>query len=317
MATFLPKVLSPALPSELISYILSQHKYPTTLVVCIPRADFISAFLDEAAGETRAEASPSADKPDGNTTNEPAEQHEEDHSHQEPHPERSAQPIRVPDAATATGDRVRTILSTPLRQTAVARHIRTVFVPTVSHLRAFLSVFSAEGDPSSKARPPPVPTEGLSVSAAAPGMALLLVYGLLDLHRDTSEWNAQGLGSTAACLVEAAHRSGMEAVVVEPGTRVRREPSVPTRDQGEGLGEGGEDVPAGDGVNVRVDLEGLLSEEIPVLDMAARRLGGDGEGLGWSGRTVPVRRVLGRWFCFRDEDADPKAHGELAADIVR
>ncbi|KLU86006.1 hypothetical protein MAPG_05025, partial [Magnaporthiopsis poae ATCC 64411] len=145
MATFLPKVLSPALPSELISYILGQHKYPTTLVVCIPRADFISAFLDEAAGEIRAETLPlpsSPEQPDGNTTKGPAEQHEQHDSQQEPHPEGVAQPTGRADAAAAATHRARAILSTPLRQTAVARHIRTVFVPTVSHLRAFLSVFS-------------------------------------------------------------------------------------------------------------------------------------------------------------------------------
>ncbi|EJT74925.1 hypothetical protein GGTG_08763 [Gaeumannomyces tritici R3-111a-1] len=289
MAAFLPKVLSPALPSELISYILDQHKYPTTLVVCIPRAEFISSFLDEATGETRVDTLPSSqEQPDDNIPQGPAEKQEaEDHS-QNSRPEEAAQPTPTADAATT--ERARTILSTPLRQTAVARHIRTVFVPTVSHLRAFLSVFSAEADPSSKARPPPAP-EGPS---AAPPTPLLLIYGLLELHRDTSEWNAQGLGSTAACLVEAAHRSGMEAVVVEPAVRAIRE--VQTQDDEEGQEE--RNAPDGDRVFVRVDLEGLLSEEMPVLNMAARRLGRDGEGQGWSGRTVPVRMVLGRWFCF-------------------
>ncbi|KAL8372355.1 hypothetical protein RB595_001923 [Gaeumannomyces hyphopodioides] len=281
MAAFLPKVLSPALPSELISYILGQYKYPTTLVS-------------------------SPEQSDGNTTQGPPEKHkEEDHSRQEPcplhaqgsRPEGAAESTPMADAATT--ERARTILSTPLRQTAVARHIRTVFVPTVSHLRAFLSVFSAEADPSSKARPPPTegppaPGGGRLDETSTPRTPLLLAYGLLELHRDTSEWNAQGLGSTAACLVEAAHRSGMEAVVVEPAVRVIRE--VLTQDDEEGQEE--RDSPTGDRVFVRVDLDGLLSEEVPVLNMAARRLGRDGDGLGWSGRTVPVRRVLGRWFCF-------------------
>lgn len=85
------------------------------------------------------------------------------------------------------------LLTATLAQIATARHVDAVFLPTVAHLRAYLSVFSP---------------------AAAP--ARILVYGFLDVHRDGSEWSARGIGCSAACLVEAAARAGGEVTLTEP-----------------------------------------------------------------------------------------------------
>ena len=38
--------LTPVLPSELIDYILKQTTYPSTLIICQPRAEFIEAFCN-------------------------------------------------------------------------------------------------------------------------------------------------------------------------------------------------------------------------------------------------------------------------------
>ena len=242
-----PVVLSPALPSELLSYIVTQHSYPTTLVVCCPRADFLSGLADDVQGRIATETSNDTDGPG---------------------PYESA-PESPGQAITATTR----LLAAPLYQVAVARHIRMVFIPTVSHLRAFLSVFSPE---DSKIAPPPVPHPSKadsSVSAKRP--PFLVIYGFLGLHRDTSEWSAQGLSNTAAGLIETAKRLTFRAVILEP----RHHEAEPEPD---------------------AELDQLL----PVLSGSARRYGPDMEELGWIGRTVELRRVLGRWFRFEDGEWD-------------
>lgn len=163
---------------------------------------------------------------------------------------------RQTDAMTAQ------LMVTPLYQVAVARHIRVAFIPTVSHLRAYLSVFSVA---DSKVSAPPPSGNSATASPRAP---LLLLYGFLNLHRDTSEWSVQGISNTAAVLVEAASRVGFQAVVAEP--RV-------------------------DGS----DSEELLAERMPILSGSARRAGPGLDESGWTGKTADVRRVLGRWFRFQ------------------
>lgn len=144
--------------------------------------------------------------------------------------------------------------TSPIHQIAIARHIRLLFIPTVSHLRAYLGIF--DGPTDAKIEPPPT-TAPKSVK-----QPWLIVYNFLDLHRDTSEWSAQGLGATAAGVVDAARRTGFRAVLV--------------------------DAPYGG--------EEKEEEMVPILSANAVRSGGEvGEG-SWTGRRVPVSRVLGRWF---------------------
>ncbi|KXH52236.1 hypothetical protein CSIM01_12246 [Colletotrichum simmondsii] len=214
-----PTVLSPASPAELLHYILTFQPYPTTLLICYQRQDFISALVSDSR------------------KNISQQNHE--------------QPEDLPPLP---------LLSATLLQTAIARHIRMLFIPSVTHLRAFLSAF----DTSDSLIPPP-PNFPSSDSKSRP--PLLLVYGFLDLHRDSSEWSAQGLSSSAAVLIEAARRADtkFKPVIVEP------------------RGAGGHE-----------DFTSLLRDDAPVLSGSSRR----SEGV-WMGRTVEVRRVLGRWFCFQ------------------
>ncbi|KAK1570255.1 uncharacterized protein LY79DRAFT_527246 [Colletotrichum navitas] len=213
-----PTVLSPASPVELLHYIVTFQAYPTTILICYPREDFIARLVSDAQENTH-----------------------EDHSTPE---ERRSLPL----------------LSATLYQTAVARHIRILFIPTVTHLRAYLSAF----DPLDSLTPPPPPPNYPPPSSAKRPPPLLLVYGLLNLHRDSSEWSAQGLSNSAAALLEAARRTGFKPVVVEP------------------KGAGGHDFKA------------VLQDDVPVLSGSSRR----DEGV-WTGRTVKAKQVLGRWFRFQ------------------
>lgn len=152
------------------------------------------------------------------------------------------------------------LLSSPLYQQAIARHIRILFVPTVTHLRCFLAAFDPE---DSKIPPPPA---GASSSSGPRRPPLLLAYGFLDIHRDSSEWSAQGICNTASALVDGARRAGFSAVIVEPRNRAGHE-----------------------------SFDALLAEAAPVLSGS----GGRREDGGWIGRRIEVRRILGRWFRFQ------------------
>lgn len=97
---------------------------------------------------------------------------------------------------------------------------------------------------------------------------MLIIYGLLELHRDSVEWSAQGIGTTATYLIEAAARNSFRAAVVEPRGAMGFEA-----------------------------LDEFLEEKLPVLSGTAIKSDGT-----WSGRTVAVKRVLARWFEFERQD---------------
>ncbi|KAM6533890.1 hypothetical protein FALCPG4_006836 [Fusarium falciforme] len=210
-----PIVLSPATPSELLSYIISCHRYPTTIVIGSTKTEFQQSLVEDITHHlTLQDKDPEISSPS--------------------HP----------------------FLTASLYQIAISRHIRIIFAPTVTHLRAQLSVFTPK-DSAVSAPPNHAP------STRAP---ILLVYGLLALHRDASEWSAQGIGNSAALLVDSASRNAFRAVVIEP------------------KGIGGHD-----------DIEHLGGEMVPLLNGTARRDDGS-----WSGRGVGVRQVMSRWFEFED-----------------
>ncbi|KAI1281134.1 hypothetical protein F5Y07DRAFT_319875 [Xylaria sp. FL0933] len=235
-----PVFLSPALPSELLSYILDHHVYPSTLIICSSQADFLKSLAEDIRSQSRKNT---------RSTTEEQEPHEREPSQSQDHVDEDAEVRHA-------------LLSSPLHQIAISRHIRVVYVPTVTHLRAYLSVFSPD-----ESRVPPPPTSALTREDGKPHV---IVYGFLKLHCDTSEWSAQGLSNTTSTIVELAHRLSWKALLIEPAGEPRD-----------------------------TALEELLQETVPILNGGARRLGPNFEEGAWSGRTVEVGRILGRWFHFQ------------------
>ncbi|KAH6965695.1 hypothetical protein EDB82DRAFT_309057 [Fusarium venenatum] len=214
-----PLVLAPATPSELLSHIASYHRYPTTLIIGSSKAEFHTSLVEDVTRHL------------------------------------TLQEVDTEDSATEPSH---VLLKPSLYQIAISRHIRILFAPTVTHLRAYLSVFTPK---NSLISAPP----NYTPDSHTP---LLLVYGLLALHRDASEWSAQGIGNSAALLVDAASRNGFKAAVIEPK-----------------------------GVSGHEDLEQLGGEMIPLLNGTAKRDDGT-----WSGRTVSIKQVLNRWFKFEVQE---------------
>ncbi|KAI0482496.1 hypothetical protein GGR56DRAFT_670372 [Xylariaceae sp. FL0804] len=262
-----PLFLSPALPSEFIAYVLSCLAHPTTVVVCCSRAEFLAALAEDVRRwtSTSASAAAAAAAADGGQQQQQAR-----------HP----------------------LLASPLYQLAAARHLRMVYAPTVTHLRAQLSVFSPD-DSAVPAPPPGALGSGIgnSIGRRRGQPPHLVLYGLLELHRHTSEWSAQGLGDTLSAAVELAHRLSWQALLVEPSSSPSPSPGEQQEDDGTTT------------TTCLLRLEDVLREAVPVLSGGARRppaaAGGPDpeqqqQGPGpWSGRTVEVGRVLERWFRFQ------------------
>ncbi|RDA85909.1 hypothetical protein CP532_2726 [Ophiocordyceps camponoti-leonardi (nom. inval.)] len=208
-----PIYLAPATPSELLDRVLSDHSYPTTLLICWPK----KLFLDGLVQEVRQQI------------------------------------------ASSPGEDGHPLLQMPLLQAAVSRHLHLVFIPTVAHLRAYLAVFLTR---NMTTQPPPAEFRP-SPPRQAP---LLLAYGFVELHREGSEWSAQGLNLSAAVLVEGAARNGLKAAVVEPRKTDSRDEMWATLDESMPLLSGS--------TSIRVD-------------------------------EVPVRAIFSRWFDFESPRGVP------------
>ncbi|KAL6872786.1 hypothetical protein J3F83DRAFT_730985 [Trichoderma novae-zelandiae] len=246
-----PVVLSPATPSELLQHIITHHRYPTTILIGWPKETFTQGLVEDMTLQQH----PSSDQ------NAPSQIHQ------------TRQDGEEEEAEPSTGNKPSTLhplLRKSLLQTAVSRHIRLLFVPSTTHLRAYLGTFSA-----SESTIPPPPSSELDISdpRCPTSTPLLLVYGFLELHRDGIEWSAQGIGTTTAYLVEAAARNSFRAALAEPR-----------------------------GAKGLTALDEFLSEKVPIL--SGTGVNNDG---GWSGRTVPIRAVLSRWFEFERQDDDEQA----------
>ncbi|KAK1241113.1 hypothetical protein MKX08_001087 [Trichoderma sp. CBMAI-0020] len=237
-----PIVLSPSTPSELLQYIVTHHRYPTTVLIGWPKHIFVEALAEDVNLHLHLQAQTAAE-------NEDKVDKEEEEEEEEELPPAKPPPTHPLQRKT-------------LLQTAVSRHIRLLFVPSSTHLRAFLGTFSAS---DSKI---PLPPSSSSPDASDYGPPMLIVYGLLELHRDSVEWSAQGIGTTTTYLIEAAARNAFRAAVVEPRGAMGFEA-----------------------------LDEFLEEKLPVLSGTAMKSDGT-----WSGRTVAVERVLARWFEFERQD---------------
>lgn len=154
-----------------------------------------------------------------------------------------------------------------IHQLATSRTVHLTFAPTLPHLRAYLASVEPSLEPRLVAR-------GRSTSQFLPTLA---IFGLLELHRSTSEYSAQGLSRTFAIAAEAATAARRKLIVIEPLVSRLEEESV--------------DATAVE----RINPLNPWSEQIPLLNGSIRL--GDGDRV-WAGRTVEAARVVSRWCHF-------------------
>lgn len=267
-----PVTLPPALPSELLTWILNHSAYPTTILICKPRAAFLSSLLADITSKNPPPPAPSSDIPSS-----------------------------PPNSISATA-RVQTtshpLLLKTLRQISLSRHISLIYIPTLSHLRAYLSVLTPKTSSKIEAHP------GRKWDEAGRKRAMIVVYGLVELHRDTSEWSAQGISKSLAGLVEMGGRDKRALVCLEEREReIERSEELEIEVNGETNDRDG--IRPDDNMRREKRIRKEWDEKVPMLNGSVRRDGFQGEDNGWSGRTIEIARIFARWFDFGKAEWEP------------
>lgn len=263
--------LSPAHPAELLNFVADCCTYPSILVICWSQSEFVSSIVHSLYQQEQQEQRVRQEQQQEQQKQQQAETPWTTglQSHQQQQHQQQTSISRL--------------LSNPLHRVAKARHIRTAFMPTVTHLRAWLSVLpsSDDADPRNPVRPPPCPP---ARGSDRPGC--LVIYGLLSLHLGSSEWSAQGMGETLAAAVEAGARAGLRVMACDPPPAA---PAAPAPRLAED--DCGNDLTLP-----------LHRQTMPILSPLSRRVAErvDVRGKVWTGRQVEARTVLGRWFVFED-----------------
>ncbi|KAL5002061.1 hypothetical protein BDV10DRAFT_130039 [Aspergillus recurvatus] len=147
------------------------------------------------------------------------------------------------------------LLAKRLGLLSMSRKVKTVFCPTLEHLRAYLST-GVDG-------------QLLATDRREESRPFLAILNPLALHRSTREFSGQGLSRTFASAVEVSSRTNMDLFLCE--CRDALDPN--NTDTG----------------------EALWYTEVPLL---SNSLCSGSEGNYWTGRMVPVKRVVQRWFRF-------------------
>lgn len=137
------------------------------------------------------------------------------------------------------------------------------FAPTLPHLRAYIATYTPDVEPE------------ISSSATTKSESqypMLAVWGLANLHRSTAEHSAQGLSRSLAVAVETTKVNGQRLVLAE---------SIAANGdlEYEGIGSEGDS----------------WKEQVPLMSGSVRF---GGEERVWAGKTVEVKRVVGRWCRF-------------------
>ncbi|KAK3714995.1 hypothetical protein LTR37_007485 [Vermiconidia calcicola] len=162
-----------------------------------------------------------------------------------------------------------------LRLLASSRTVRMVFCPEVTHLRAYLGTYAHRLSEESKHE-----------VTGSSSQRLLAVLNLIQLHRLTSAFSAQGLYRTFATAVEAAYRTNSRLVVgecsIESSGTSTMDPLVSEV----------ESTPSAAPPTSPWD------EHVSILNVTTKSFG-VGER-GWVGRTVKIRSIAERWCTFQN-----------------
>ena len=224
-----PVALPPLFGIDFLSWLLKYHEEPTTLLVCCSREAFLADLQ-------------------ANLQNLPCEN---------------------PATTANDGNRglAHHLLNPTIHLIARSRSIQLVFVPTLPHLRAYLSTYTLS--PQSESSPLTSTKSGFRVP-------ILAIWGLVYAHRSTAEHSAQGLSRTLAAAIESASLAEQRLVLAE----------AKTLDIGEQYG----DTEAFDAT-----FENPWKEQVPVLSGSIRF---GGEDRVWAGKTIEIGRILARWCKF-------------------
>lgn len=254
-----PEALPSLSPSELLNYLLERQAFFTTLIICQKREDFVNSLISEILLASQYQNL--SKNGDLNKTSSCFS---------------AGKSVQNEDY-----ERRNLLLIPTLHQLAISRHIHVVFVPTIAHLRAYLATFPSKME--AKISSTLDQEKNLMDVDSSSTTPYLFVYGLIDLHRNTCEWSAQGLSNTIAGLIEAGGRSCKKVVVTE------------TWEEESAVEDSGDEINADSGDASRCS---IWANRVPILHTNAGNIGPHFEEKPWSGRTTEIGRILARWFRF-------------------
>ena len=233
LASLQPIALSPSNPQAFLQFILEHSLKATTLIICSTR----EAFLDDLQEPNQAATGP----------------HEHDSADQVANQQTDA------------------LIYPSLRQIAVSRCVKLVFVSTIPQLRAYLSTYQASSYESPDNHTHDAPTQR---------QRLLAIWGLLNLHRSGFEYSAQGLCRTLGSAVDAAHFSKQRLILGEKPVT-----TIPAR------------ADVAEVADVESGSRNPWEESIPLLNSSAMH--GDERML--LRRSIQIRTILQRWCHFQED----------------
>ena len=231
-----------------ISHVSQRYTSPTLLIVCSNKQSFIDS-LQHSIGAFRTQPS--------TTSEDPPERREPDRDNQDQ--------FGRPDSGSSA---CHTLLTRTLRRVAQSRHVRFAFCPSVQALRAYLSTLPNEAMRHSASK------SGRNNSYQLP--PALIFVSLIAVHRGFPSFTAQNLSETLAWAVEAATRSNLQLLIVEPQGQSR-----------DGV-SGDEDTGTGD------TYDNLMMQRIPILTATTKIFGTDTDRSTLSS-SVTVKRIIERW----------------------
>ncbi|KAF2688189.1 hypothetical protein K458DRAFT_440868 [Lentithecium fluviatile CBS 122367] len=170
-----------------------------------------------------------------------------------------------------------------LHNLLTAQHVQVAFCASVQTLLAYLSAYAG------------ATTSPSGVSEGRP-KARIVLAGPLGLHAHTSSFSAQGLSRTFAAAVEVASRADAALVVVECLGAAKSSDSENDERDGKTSIDDGEELATGEAQ------EDPWEQEVPILNVSARKFGPGNADRAWAGRTVRAKRIAARWCRFRNLD---------------
>lgn len=215
---------------ELIECVLKSNAVSTTMIICSLRESFLENLQHEILSRNPTNVAGSPNKHDKSGSN--------------------------------------TFLIPSGHLLVTSKKVQLAFVPTLSHLKAYLAHFRPTRDYATAGSP--------STGRRTP---LLVIHGLIALHRSTRQHSAQGLSQTIAQAVEAANFADMKLVLAEPQYDVENERSA--------ISDSLWSWP----------LHDPWEEQVPLLNHSVRLI--DDETTG-HGRTINVRRIITKWCRISD-----------------
>lgn len=266
---FQPSVIHPIEVADFFYFILEHHFAPSTLIVCSNQASFLqrlSASIEYQSRKRRGTGNDDGPPSSSVETQRPADLFTE-------------RPFTLEHP----------LLVSTLHQLSRTTTLKLAFCPSLESLRAYLCVYSLDETLASDNLTPSENATYILGGRTVHRQPLLALLNPINLHRNSSNFSAQGLSRTLASAVEAAHRSGQRLILAECPSPVH----IPSTERVSTTTDDDRKIEEAEEAEERYQAEDPLEQQVAILNVTTRTFGAGERG--WAGRTVKVRRIVERW----------------------